>query len=336
MGMMINGQWTVQDTVIQKGAFQRATSSFRERDTSIAHEIARRPATFWLIGSHSCPWSHRALLLCAVKNLPLRLHRAFGPRTQGYSLNGGVPWSLPGLPEPIVHLHQIYSSQNPTYTGRATVPLLWDAHERRIVSNESAEIFAILDAVEDDSCLPFTLRPKKLLPEIEAANAFVYEGLNNAVYRAGFAAKQSAYDSAVAEVFETLDFLEQRLSNSRYYFSNILTETDLRIFPTLVRFDAVYAVLFKCSLRRLTDYPHLWSYARDLFSFRGVRATIDFEQIRTASYLADTRDPSPIIAVAPDANWFARNNRADFGLAEVITRTGAVQPVNITTLAPIK
>lgn len=336
MGMLTDGRWVDHDAIIKNGVFQRAASPIRARDVSVvARDISRHPENFCLIGSHSCPWSHRTLLTRAVKQLSLPIHYAFGPRVEGYSLKGGEPWELPGSPISAQHLHQLYTRHDPSFTGRVTVPVLWDAGQQKIVSNESADMLAILDATESPSTLDFTLRPTDLLTEIKAANAQIYEGLNNAVYRAGFAESQSAYDEAVTTVFESLDFLDRRLTASRYFFGTVVTETDLRIFPTLVRFDAVYAILFKCSLRRLEDYPNLWAYARDVFALKGVSETVDFNQIRRASYLADSRDPHPIIAIAPNANWQEPHGRSELGQTELATRSGAAFAVDPATLDPL-
>ena len=203
-----------------------------------------------------------------------------------------------------------------------TVPLLWDGADQQIISNDSADMLRLFDGLGNQRGRDFTLRPPSLAQAIDAANEEIYEGLNNAVYRAGFARAQSAYEAAVDEVFKTLDRLEARLETSRYYFGAALSETDLRLFPTLVRFDAVYHILFKCSRRRLVDYPNLWAYVRDLYSWAGVAETVDFEVIRQASYVADTSDPHPIVAVQPDLDWTSPHGRELFGAACMIARDG--------------
>lgn len=336
MGMLLDGRWVDQDAIIKDGAFLRAASSIRMRNTrAVVQEISRRPKDFWLIGSHSCPWSHRVLLTCAIRKLPLPIHHAFGPRIQGYALNGGESWVTPGTSVSARNMHELYTQHDPSFTGRVTVPILWDAGQQKIVSNESADMLVVLDVMKSPTAHDFTLRPADLLSRIETANKHIYEGLNNAVYRAGFAESQSAYDEAVSAVFDTLDLLDRRLATSRYYFGTVITETDLRIFPTLVRFDAVYAILFKCSRRRLTDYHNLWAYARDMFALKGVKETVDFNQIRRASYLADSRDPIAIIAIAPDANWREPHDRAELGNTQFSTRSGAAIAVDPVTLSPL-
>ncbi|MEM7072981.1 MAG: glutathione-dependent reductase, partial [Pseudomonadota bacterium] len=213
MGMLRNGCWVEQDDIIRNKVFQRAASSIRvHAPGAIARRITERPGDFWLIGSYSCPWSHRTLLMRAIKQLPLPVHYAFGPRREGYSLNGGEAWKIPGSSKSARHLHELYTKHDPTYSGRVTVPVLWDSDQQQIITNESAEILTILDAVETQNGFDCTLRPFALRSEMEVANARMYHGLNNAVYRAGFAQSQDAYEEAVATVFETLDFLEQRLA----------------------------------------------------------------------------------------------------------------------------
>ena len=336
MGMLINGDWAEQDSIIKNGAYERGTSTFRANNIDeVAQHISERPQDFCLIGSHSCPWSHRVLLMRALKEIPLPVHYAFGKRIEGYALNGGEQWNIPGSSLSATHMHEIYTLHDSGYTGRVTVPVLWDLDRQRIISNESANILVILDAVKRHDLFDFTLRPHALLAEIEAANLNVYNGLNNAVYRAGFAESQKAYDEAISTVFETMDGLERRLANSRYYFDTVVTETDLRLFPTLIRFDAIYAILFKCSLRRLTDYPNLWAYARDIFALKGVGEAVEFDQMRHASYLADSRDRNPIIAIAPDVDWREQHQRSKLGPTELTMRSGATRPVIPVILAPL-
>lgn len=337
MGMLVDGRWTDEDTIIFEGVYKRAASTIRADDIEMsANLIAETPERYLLVGSRSCPWSHRTLLMRGLKGLELPVHYAFGLRVQGYSLNGGAGWNIPGTDIFVRHLHEFYTLNDPSFTGRVTVPLLWDLSTQRIISNESTDILMILDRVPLSKGGDFTLNPASLTSEIETANQAMYQGLNNAVYRAGFAETQSVYDAAVTTVFETLDALELRLATSRYYFGDAFTETDLRIFPTLVRFDAIYAILFKCCLRRLVDYPNVWAYARDVYSMRGVSETVDFGQMRSASYLADSRDPHPIIAILPDSNWNEPHSRADIGESRIVSRSEknfSVDPSNTRSIS---
>jgi putative glutathione S-transferase len=332
MGMLLNGVWSEQDASIQDGAFVRPPSSYNDpitRETIAA--IADEPGRFTLIVSMSCPWCHRTLLVRAVKGLSdlIPLHVAGGPRIQGYPVAAGAEWTPPGLDGPIVHLHELYTASDPHFTGRVTVPVLWDSVARKIVSNDSARIMQALDAVRRAGVPDFTLRPADLVPEVDELNAFIYDGLSNAVYRAGFAENQAAYDDAVTQVFESLKRLEDRLAHRRYLLGPGLTESDLRLFPTLVRFDAVDAILARCSLRRLVDHPNLWAYARDLYAWPNIASTVDMEALRKGAYEADrTNNPFGIVAIAPDVDWHLLHNRDSLGPPRVFGDGGAlVEPI---------
>ncbi len=317
MGMLIEGRWVSKaDRFIEKGAFVRETSTFGlDLDVGDIRAIAAEPGRFRLIASRSCPWSHRTLLVRAVKGLGHLLPVVFAeePRTEGYALGNGeaVEWS--GIPC-LRHVHQLYTLSEPGYSGRATVPLLWDTARRQIVSNDSARIMRALDAVSGAE--RHTLVPGHLALQINRLNRRIHEGLANAVYRAGLAQRQDAYDHAVADVFETLDELEDRLTDRRYMFGAIVTETDWLLFPTLVRFDPVYATYFRCTRRLLREYPNLWAYARDLWRWPGVSGTIDLVSILRGYYLNDgEHNPYGIVAEAPATDWSAGHDRARLGPA---------------------
>ncbi len=324
MGMLVDGHWQDKDAVIEGGAYIRPASPLRKaREPNIVSAMQERRERFWLIASWSCPWSHRTIITHKLKALDdlIPVHFAHGRRIQGYALAGGATWNVPGTSKTICHLHELYQLHDDHYTGRVTVPVLWDSKNLTIVSNESTDIILGFDSISQSHGSDFTLRPPELVEEIDAANERIYSSLNNAVYRAGFAESQEAYDEAVALVFDTLDRLEEHLTNSRYYFGSTLTETDIRLFPTLVRFDAIYYILFKCSRRRIIDYPSLWNYARDLYSWRGFAETVNFDTMRKASYLADASDAHPLVAIAPDADWAAPHNRAAISVAQITLRT---------------
>jgi glutathionyl-hydroquinone reductase len=328
MGMLLNGVWTDQDDTVQDGAYIRASSTYdRPIPAEMIDALSRQPGRFTLIVSMSCPWSHRALLVRAVKRLSdlLPIHVASGPRLEGYPVSAGAPWTPPGLERAIVHLHELYTASDPHFTGRVTVPLLWDSASRQIVSNDSAQIMRALDAVAGETIARFTLRPAALATEIDELNDFIYDGVSNAVYRAGFAQTQSAYDEAVDLVFASLERLEARLEHRRFLFASGLTESDLRLFPTLVRFDAVYAILARCSLRRLVDHPSLWAYARDLYAWPHVAGTVDMDAMRRGAYEADrTHNPYGIVAVAPDVDWHVPSGRERLGPAQVFAEDGVL------------
>ena len=342
MGMLVEGIWNDEDRTIRDGAYVRPASPYGEPlDAATVAAIADAPSRFHLIASLSCPWSHRAMLTRALKSLGdvVPLHIAGGPRTEGYRVGApDGPWTAPGDGREIVHLHQLYALADPDYTGRATVPVLWDAEDGRIVSNESVHILRGLDQVASEGDEPdWTLRPPDLAEAIDDLASRVQAGLSNGVYRAGKARRQDAYDAAVEEVFATLDTLEHELSKARYLHGDVLTETDLRLWPTLARFDAVYHGHFKCARRRLADYPNLWGYARDVMAWRGVAATFDERAIR-AAYYGEDRDLNPfgIVAAAPALDWTASHDRARLGPATIASRDGRRIEVDPPTLRPVE
>lgn len=335
MGMLIEGRWTDVDGSNVDGHFVRPDSALSGKLDDVAGRLLGQPGRYHLIASLSCPWSHRTLLVRALKGLkscvPLQI--AGGARAEGYAVASGALWTVPGSDLHIRHVHELYTLSDPGYSGRATVPALWDSHAERIVSNESAQIIRAFDAADAGVEGAFTLNPSALRNRIDALNADVYSGLSNAVYRAGFAQRQDAYDDAVDSVFATLDRLEKRLASSRYLFGQVITEADWRLFPTLVRFDAVYHGHFKCSRRRLVDLPHLWAYARDLYAWRGVAATVDFAAIREGYYFNDRNiNPFGIVAAAVDADWSAAHGRDRFGPARVALVSGREVEIEPATL----
>lgn len=328
MGMLLNGNWQDLDDVIIDGAYSRPSSPIQEAGTASSQRAMQSMGRVWLIASHSCPWSHRSTITRQLKGVAERIpiHYAYGTRDQGYSLYGGEKWCIPGTTLFARHLHELYRLHEDQYTGRITVPLLWDSQTQKILSNESSDILTALDALPGSgSSIDFSLKPGNMSDRIELANEAIYHGLNNAVYKAGFARTQAAYEEAVDAVFTTLDTLEKRLTSRRYYFGNVLTETDVRLFPTLIRFDSIYYVLFKCCRRRLIDYPALFAYARDFLRLRGIADTVNFEAMRTASYLADSDSAHPIVAVEPAIDWQAEHNRLKLGATQVCMRDGGLR-----------
>lgn len=330
--MLVDGRWADEDRTIQNGKYVRPTSTFaRTLDARTIRAIEMEPGRFHLIASLSCPWSHRSTLTRAIKHLEahIPLHIAGGPRTEGYRLGTPEnPWRVPGTDDEIEQLHALYRLANPTYTGRATVALLWDAEQRQIVSNESVHILRGLDAVRLPGHQDWTLRPNRLAAQIDEMSDRVQRRLSNAVYRAGKARRQDAYEEAVNEVFDTLDQLDKRLGTSRFLHGAALTESDLRLWPTLARFDAVYHGHFKCSRRRLSDYAHLWAYARDLHAWPGVQGTLNEPAIR-AAYYGEDRDLNPfgIVATAPIIDWHAPHERELLADRSVTCRNGDVVPL---------
>jgi putative glutathione S-transferase len=325
MGMLINGTWCDEDRIWQDGAYRRAPSRFQGATTpDIVAALGETPERFCLIASDSCPWSHRVRLVLAIKGDDrLPVHLAHGPRLQGYAIAGGAPWRIPGTTETIHHLHQLYSHGDPCHTGRVTVPVLWDAQERRIVSNESADVVAALDAAIGD----VTLAPPDLAEAMARLDGWLYDSLANGVYRAGFARSQAAFDAAARGVFDALDWLNGHLRRSRCLHGTILTLSDLRLLPTLVRFDLVYHFQFGCSRRRLRDLDALWAYARDLYAAPRVRRTVDFPTIVQASYHNDGGRTPPLVPALPDIPWDAPHDRDALGPLCVMTRRGDAIPL---------
>ncbi len=304
--MLIDGVWCAEtDQHMQDGALEREPSMLPDPSPADIAKRIRGGARIVLVASHSCPWSHRTTLVRALKRLhgvPVVI--AGGPRTEGYALPKDNAWLTPR------YVHQLYSKTDPTYMGRATVPLLWDLQTRTILSNSSATIARALD----ESAEHWRLAPESQAKPVDAINARIYDGLANAVYRAGFATAPHAYTSAVKDVFATLDWLERRLETQRCLFGKQISEADLFLFATLVRFDAVYAPLFRCTRRRLIDYHALWAYARDVYSWPGIAETFDFEANLAGYFRNDTdNNPHGIVPDLPDVDWLEPHGREWLG-----------------------
>jgi putative glutathione S-transferase len=288
MGMLVNGTWFDDDPLPadQGGAFLRPASSFRDtvsRDGST--RFPAEPERYQLVTAPSCPWAHRTVLMCALKRLNdvIPLLESDLPKGEGWAYSRG--FDDLATKDGVFHVHQVYTAAQSDYTGRATVPVLWDRKTKTIVNNESSEIIRMLNTEFDafgDADLD--LYPVALRPEIDEINRFVYDNVNNGVYRAGLAKSQEAYEQAFRNLFAAFDELEARLSRQRWLVGGRFTEADLRLFPTLIRFDTVYYLLFKCNLHRLADYHHLSNYTREIYQMPGVAATVDFENIKLGYY----------------------------------------------------
>jgi putative glutathione S-transferase len=225
-------------------------------------------------------------------------------------------------------MHQIYSEADPYYTGRVTVPVLWDKHARTIVNNESSEIIRMLNSAFDAiGAKSGDYYPEALRGDIDAVNARIYDTLNNGVYKAGFATTQEAYEDAIIPLFDTLDWLEQRLADRRFLLGDSLTETDIRLFTTLIRFDAVYAGHFKCDMRRIADYPHLSAYTRDIYQWPGIAATVNFEHIRRHYYESHRSiNPTGIVPVGSPLDFTAPHGREYLAEASTPPCTIGIRP----------
>ncbi|HEX5194289.1 MAG TPA: glutathione S-transferase C-terminal domain-containing protein [Solirubrobacteraceae bacterium] len=288
------------------GSFRRQDSTFRafvSDDGSTEFPVAA--GRYHLYVARACPWAHRTLIGRALMGLeeaisvsyvdPIRDERGWRFTDRGYvdSANG------------FRYLSEAYRASDPDYDARATVPVLWDRERATIVNNESGDVLRMLSTVFSPlASHPVELVPERLRSEIDALNRLIYDNVNNGVYKAGFATRQDAYERAVMTLFQTLDELDLRLADSRFLFGPEPLETDWRLFTTLVRFDAVYQIHFKCSIRKLVEYEYLWPYARDLYQWPGVAATVDFDEIRAHYYRTHPMiNPSELVAMLPAASF---------------------------------
>lgn len=321
MGMLIDGVWQEEDHIIVEGAYQRQTSVHNSHLTeALIQQLQQQPGRYHLIGSWTCPWSHRTLLIRRLKRLEhcLPLHITGGEKVQGYPAHFGKLWQVPGSTQQIRHLHQLYTLSNPTHTGRATVPILWDSHTQTIVSDESARLLTALDQVHSDKLpQPFSLAPEVIRDELQTLGSYLYERVNNGVYRAAFAQKQEAYQEAVDLLFDAMSELNQRLSQHRMLIDNLFTEADIRLLPTLVRFDMEYHLYGRCTRHRLTDFPHLWAYARDLYQIPGVAETVHFSAIQ-----ASQPHLNGVACEALQLNWQENSGRQSLGPMELLSPDG--------------
>jgi glutathionyl-hydroquinone reductase len=308
MGHMVDGVWHAQDRRhTQDGSFVRPATVFRDT-IAPGSRFPAAPGRYRLYVSLACPWAHRTLIFRALKGL-----RDIIPVCVTHWLTAEQGWTFTpddGVipdPEGAAAMHDIYRRADPHYTGRVSVPVLWDTQENTIVNNESAEIIRMLNSAFDDAgAIPGDYYPEGLRAEIDALNTRIYETLNNGVYRAGFATSQSAYEEAVTPLFDTLDWLEDRLSRQNFLCGDRITEADWRLFTTLVRFDPVYLVHFKCNLRPLMTYPSLWDYTRALYQVPGVAETTDFRHIKRHYYLSHPQvDPTGVVPLGPILDFTA-------------------------------
>jgi len=316
MGQLEDGVWrAVPRKPSAKGEFVRIDAQMRnwikaDGSTDFPPEAGR----YHLYVSYACPWAHRTLIYRAIKGLqdvigfsvvsPLMMENGWEftayPGATGDQVNG------------FTYSHQLYTTANPRYSGRSSVPVLWDTQRRTIVSNESSEIIRMLNSAFDAFAMPGDYYPEELREEIDAVNKRVYETVNNGVYRSGFAVKQDAYEEAVHALFDSLDWLEERLGQQRYLVGDCITEADWRLFPTLIRFDHVYHGHFKCNIRRLVDYPNLFAWTRELYQWPGVAETVNMDHIRTHYYAShENVNPTRIVSVGPDIDFNAPHGRGD-------------------------
>lgn len=324
MGRLVDGKWQTAREAAKDGRFRRARTEFRNWITPDGEPgptgeggFAAEPGRYHLYVSMACPWAHRTLIVRKLKGLEAHIGvSSVDPlmREEGWEFTGAFPDPLYGRSR----LHEIYRAARPDYTGRASVPLLWDTREETIVSNESSEIIRMLnsafDVVGADASVDFY--PAPLRPEIDRINAVVYETVNDGVYKAGFAGTQEAYEEAVAAVFATLDDLDRSLSRRRYLAGDRVTEADWRLFTTLIRFDAVYVGHFKCNIRRIADYPNLSGYLRELYQTPGVSETVDIGHIKRHYYASHRSvNPTGIVPVGPELDFDSPHGRESLAAA---------------------
>ena len=303
MGVMIDGVFHSADPgpdTTEGGEFRRKDATIRDWITETG-PFTPDPGRYHLYAAWNCPWAHRALLARTILGLTDAITVAYAlPRRtdQGWVYATDGPHSDPLLG--VAALHEVYARQDPPYTGRLTVPVLWDRKTGRIVSNESADIVRMLTAFGRGP----DLYPDHLRDDIDRWNDLIYRSVNNGVYRAGFARTQEAYENAVTGVFDTLDRIEDQLQRTDWLTGATFTEADLRLFPTLARFDVAYHYAFKCNLRRLTDYPALWRYARRIHAMPGVAETVRFEIYKQGYFSpSELRNPLGIVPVGPQIDW---------------------------------
>ncbi len=322
MGKLIDGIWkdVWYETEKTGGRFRREDSSFRNwvtKDGSAGPGgkagFAAEPGRYHLYVSFACPWAHRTLIFRRLK----KLEDLIGVSVVDY-LMGENGWEFRGrdggTEDRVNHagkLWQVYVKADPLYTGRVTVPVLWDMKRNTIVSNESAEIIRMFNSAFDDITGDRTdYYPEDLREEIDGINDTVYHTVNNGVYKCGFATAQDAYEENFVALFETLDMLEERLAGQRYLAGDRITEADWRLFTTLIRFDPVYYGHFKCNLRRLVDYPNLWGFVRELYQFPGIAETVNFLHIKRHYYMSHRQvNPTGIVPLGPEMNLSAPHGR---------------------------
>ena len=323
MGLLVDGQWQDKwyDTKASEGRFEREDAGFRSWVTADGSAgpsgiggFKAEPNRYHLYVSLACPWAHRTTIYRKLKGLEDMIslsivHPFMGDKGWTFAEGAGV------IADPIVkadYLYEVYIAAKPDYTGRVTVPILWDKETNTIVSNESSEIIRMFNSAFDEvGATAVNFLPAELLAEIDTVNEFVYSAVNNGVYKAGFATTEAAYKEAVVTLFDALDTLEARLADQRYLLGNTITEADWRLFTTLVRFDAVYVGHFKCNIRRIVDYPNLWGYLRDLYQVPGIAETVSIEHIKAHYYTSHANiNPTRIIPVGPLLDFNEPHDRA--------------------------
>ena len=321
MPQLIKGQWVSDEVAASEmrgGSFHREPTRFHGWLTADGGPgpdgqpgLRAEPGRFQLFVSYLCPWASRTLMMRSLKGLTDLVAVAIAEPVIGDNGWTFVPPADAGAAvPPLDHLHRLYTASDPVYSGKVSVPVLWDRQDGRIVNNESADIVRMFNTAFDGlTGNRLDLYPADLRPQIDVWNARIYDNLNNGVYRAGFARAQSAYEGAVRDVFDTLDALEAHLENNRYLAGQWLTEADIRLFVTLVRFDAAYHGAFKCNIRRLADYPALSAYLREIYQWPGIADTVKVDQIKQGYYGIERVNPTRIVPLGPELDFTAPHGR---------------------------
>lgn len=299
MGLLVDGQWHDQwyDTKTSGGRFVREDAQFRNVLGSDEHPAD--PGRYHLYISHACPWAHRTMITRHLKGLEEIIPvSAVSPDM----LSKGWEYDTPEPNYSYQYHHQLYTHAKKDYTGRVTVPVLWDLEKETIVNNESSELIRLFNtAFNSQTNNHIDLYPEHLKAEIDRWNELIYPNINNGVYRCGFATTQQAYEEAFTPLFEALDAVEAQLEQTPYLTGEYLTEADIRLFTTLIRFDPVYVGHFKCNLKRIADYPNIWDYTKAIYQFKEIRETVHFDQIKRHYYYSHANiNPTQVVPAGPD------------------------------------
>ncbi len=317
MGLLVDGKWhdTWYDTKSTGGKFERSAAKFRNWITSDGSSgpsgeggFAAESGRYHLYVANACPWAHRTLIFRKLKQLEdhITVDVVHSDMLQdGWTFETDDKGATGDRLYGSQFARDIYTKADPNFSGRVTVPILWDKQRETIVSNESSEIIRMFNSAFDGITGDTQdFWPLDMRDDIEEVNDRIYDTLNNGVYKCGFATTQSAYDDAIGPLFDTLDWLEERLSDNRFLMGDQITEADWRLFTTLVRFDPVYHLHFKCNKRRIIDYPNLWAYTRTLFQWPGIAETVNMDHIvRHYHYSHESINPHRIVPVGPDINF---------------------------------
>ena len=325
MGLLVDGVWQEDVSRTKDGHFVRPATRFRNFVTADGGPgpsgeggFPAERGRYHLYISLACPWAHRTLIFRALKKLDDVISVSITEPLYGKTgwEFGTTPGTTPDTANGKTTMAEVYLLADPRYTGRVSVPVLWDKTRRTIVNNESAEIIRMLNAAFDAfTDVKTDYYPRPLRAEIDRINDLVYPNVNNGVYRAGFATGQAAYEEAARGVFAALDQLEQVLSGQRYLVRDQITEADWRLFTTLIRFNSVYYSHFKCNLRRITDYPNMWNYLRELYQVPGIAGTVSIDQIKTHYYGSQRQvNPTGIVPIGPLLDFDAPHDRGRFAL----------------------